>query len=91
MTAPSPAGPPVPSAAGPPLSSIGPRSGEYGRLAKRVRILSWLSLGWMTLEGAIAITAGITAGSIALIGFGRSGRSTRRSCGQREAACSGEA
>ena len=43
---------------------------DYARLARRVRMLSWLSLGWMTLEGAIAIAAGIVAGSIALIGFG---------------------
>jgi divalent metal cation (Fe/Co/Zn/Cd) transporter len=37
---------------------------------ERVRLLSWISLVWMTLEGGIAITAGIVAGSIALIGFG---------------------
>jgi divalent metal cation (Fe/Co/Zn/Cd) transporter len=43
---------------------------ERIRLAGRVRFLSWLSLVWMTAEGAIAITAGILAGSIALIGFG---------------------
>jgi divalent metal cation (Fe/Co/Zn/Cd) transporter len=43
---------------------------EYRRLAGRVKLLSWLSLGWMTLEGGIAILAGILAGSIALIGFG---------------------
>jgi divalent metal cation (Fe/Co/Zn/Cd) transporter len=43
---------------------------EYLRLARRVKLLSWLSLGWMTLEGGIAILAGILAGSIALIGFG---------------------
>jgi divalent metal cation (Fe/Co/Zn/Cd) transporter len=35
-----------------------------------VKLLSWLSLAWMTIEGAVAITAGIVAGSIALIGFG---------------------
>jgi divalent metal cation (Fe/Co/Zn/Cd) transporter len=35
-----------------------------------VRLLSWLSLGWMTLEGGVAILAGIMAGSIALVGFG---------------------
>jgi divalent metal cation (Fe/Co/Zn/Cd) transporter len=34
------------------------------------RLLSWLSLAWMGAEGAIAITAGILPGSIALIGFG---------------------
>ena len=39
-------------------------------LAGRVRLLSWLSLAWMTVEGAVAIAAGIVAGSIALIGFG---------------------
>ena len=45
-------------------------SPEWVRLAKRARLLSWLSLGAMTLEGVIAIVAGIIAGSIALIGFG---------------------
>ena len=38
--------------------------------ARRAKALSWLSLVWMGLEGGIAITAGIAAGSIALIGFG---------------------
>ena len=42
----------------------------YGRLAARVKVLSWASLAYMTLEGAIAILAGILAGSVALIGFG---------------------
>jgi divalent metal cation (Fe/Co/Zn/Cd) transporter len=40
------------------------------RLARRARLLSWLSLAWMTVEGAVAILAGLAAGSIALIGFG---------------------
>jgi len=40
------------------------------RAAHRAKVLSWLSLVWMGAEGAIAITAGIMAGSIALIGFG---------------------
>ncbi len=39
-------------------------------LARRARLLSWLSLAWMTVEGAVAILAGIAAGSVALIGFG---------------------
>ena len=42
----------------------------YRRLAKRVRALSWLSLAWMTVEGAVAITAGLVASSIALVAFG---------------------
>jgi divalent metal cation (Fe/Co/Zn/Cd) transporter len=40
------------------------------RLAARVRLLSWVSLGYMAVEGGIAILAGVLAGSIALIGFG---------------------
>ena len=43
---------------------------ERQQLAAQVRLLSWASLGYMTLEGAIAILAGILAGSVALIGFG---------------------
>jgi divalent metal cation (Fe/Co/Zn/Cd) transporter len=45
-------------------------SADWLRAAHRARALSWLSLAWMGAEGAIAITAGILAGSIALIGFG---------------------
>jgi divalent metal cation (Fe/Co/Zn/Cd) transporter len=43
---------------------------RYGLLARRVKLLSWLSLAWMTVEGAVAIAAGAAAGSIALVGFG---------------------
>jgi divalent metal cation (Fe/Co/Zn/Cd) transporter len=43
---------------------------RYAQVARRVRLLSWLSLAWMTVEGAVAIVAGIVAGSIALVGFG---------------------
>jgi divalent metal cation (Fe/Co/Zn/Cd) transporter len=43
---------------------------RYEQLARRVRWLSWLSLAWMTVEGAVAIAAGVVASSIALIGFG---------------------
>jgi divalent metal cation (Fe/Co/Zn/Cd) transporter len=42
----------------------------YARLANRAKWLSWASLGYMTLEGGIAILAGVLAGSVALIGFG---------------------
>jgi divalent metal cation (Fe/Co/Zn/Cd) transporter len=38
--------------------------------ARRARLLSWLSLVWMGAEGAIALTAGALAGSIALVSFG---------------------
>ena len=42
----------------------------YRRLANRVKLLSWVSLAYMTFEGGVAILAGILAGSVALIGFG---------------------
>jgi divalent metal cation (Fe/Co/Zn/Cd) transporter len=45
-------------------------STDWLRAARRAKQLSWISLAWMGAEGAIAITAGILAGSIALIGFG---------------------
>jgi divalent metal cation (Fe/Co/Zn/Cd) transporter len=62
---------PTLSAAAPasaPVASIS--RGRYEELARRVRLLSWLSLVWMSVEGAVAITAGIAASSIALVGFG---------------------
>ena len=43
---------------------------ERERLAGRVRALSWVSLGYMVVEGSVAILAGVLAGSVALIGFG---------------------
>jgi divalent metal cation (Fe/Co/Zn/Cd) transporter len=45
-------------------------SADWLRAARRAKLLSWVSLAWMGAEGAIAVTAGIMAGSIALIGFG---------------------
>jgi divalent metal cation (Fe/Co/Zn/Cd) transporter len=51
-----------------PIATISPE--RYRRLARRVRLLSWLSLGAMSVEGIVAIVAGIMAGSIALVGFG---------------------
>jgi divalent metal cation (Fe/Co/Zn/Cd) transporter len=47
-----------------------PRNADWLRAARRARSLSWLSLVWMGAEGALAITLGVLAGSIALIGFG---------------------
>jgi divalent metal cation (Fe/Co/Zn/Cd) transporter len=52
-----------------PGASSQPRP-EWLRAARRAKHLSWLSLVWMGAEGAVAITVGILAGSIALIGFG---------------------
>jgi divalent metal cation (Fe/Co/Zn/Cd) transporter len=46
------------------------RSDEWLRLANRAKQLSWLSLAWLTVEGSVAIVAGVMAGSVALIAFG---------------------
>jgi divalent metal cation (Fe/Co/Zn/Cd) transporter len=43
---------------------------ESAALIARVKLISWLSLAWMTAEGVIGTTAGIMANSIALIGYG---------------------
>lgn len=55
--------------------SVGPGAGaqpdeQWLKAARKARALSWLSLVWMGAEGAIAITAGFLAGSIALVAFG---------------------
>jgi divalent metal cation (Fe/Co/Zn/Cd) transporter len=49
---------------------LGAGSPQWQRQARRARQLSWLSLAYMSAEGAIAITAAILAGSVALLGFG---------------------
>jgi divalent metal cation (Fe/Co/Zn/Cd) transporter len=46
------------------------QAGERDRLIWQARALAWLSLGWMTVEGAVAIAAALIAGSVALLGFG---------------------
>ena len=57
--------PTIPAAAPP-----GDGPGERDHLIRRAKALSWLSLAWMTVEGAVAITAALVAGSVALLGFG---------------------
>ncbi|GIU95757.1 MAG: membrane protein [Gaiellaceae bacterium] len=46
------------------------RGERWHRAARRARLLSWVSLAWMAIEGAVAIVAGVLAGSIALVAFG---------------------
>lgn len=57
-------------AASPAAAATLPRSDEWVRTARLTRLLSWLSLAWLGIEGAVAIVAGVMAGSIALIAFG---------------------
>lgn len=44
--------------------------GDRQRLVRRAKLLAWIGLGWHGMEAAVAIGAGIAAGSIALVGFG---------------------
>jgi divalent metal cation (Fe/Co/Zn/Cd) transporter len=37
---------------------------------RRAKLLAWLGVGWHGIEAAVAIGAGVVAGSIALVGFG---------------------
>ena len=47
-----------------------PKQPEKVHVAKKIRALAWLSLGYIIFESAAGIMIGLTAGSIALLGFG---------------------
>lgn len=40
------------------------------RLGRRAQLLAGASVGYNAIEAVIAITAGVVAGSVALVGFG---------------------
>lgn len=46
------------------------RLAERTKLVCRAKLLAWLGVGWHGIEAAIAVGAGLAAGSIALVGFG---------------------
>ncbi len=52
------------------LLVVQPDVGERDHLIRRAKLLSLLSIGWMTVEAGVAIVAAIVAGSVALLGFG---------------------
>jgi len=45
------------------------RDSGWLRAARLARWLAWASLAWMTVEGAMGLAAGLSAGSIALVGW----------------------
>lgn len=53
-----------------PLVALGPLPAERARLERLARHLAWGGIAWHFIEFAIAVVAGVAAGSIALIGFG---------------------
>lgn len=53
-----------------PIVPPGPAAAERARLVRRTRVLAQIGLGWHLVEAAVAIAAGVVAGSVALVGFG---------------------
>lgn len=45
------------------------RDWQWLRAARLARWLAWASLAWMTAEGVLGLIAGVTAGSVALVGW----------------------
>jgi divalent metal cation (Fe/Co/Zn/Cd) transporter len=45
------------------------RDATWLRAARRAKTLSWASLVWMSVEGAVGLAAGLGAASIALVGW----------------------
>jgi divalent metal cation (Fe/Co/Zn/Cd) transporter len=45
-------------------------SSERERLVHTAKLLAWAGVGWHGVEAAVAVVAGLAAGSIALVGFG---------------------
>jgi len=58
--------PTIPLATG----AIEPLSADWRAAARRARLLSWVSLGWLSFEGLATTAAGLLAGSVALLGNG---------------------
>ncbi|CAN5715812.1 cation transporter [soil metagenome] len=52
------------------LSRKPPETSERERLVGRAKMLAWIGVGWHGIEAAVAVGAGVVAGSIALVGFG---------------------
>jgi divalent metal cation (Fe/Co/Zn/Cd) transporter len=64
----------TPAAASGELRVLGQRPAlgmeERARLERRAKLLAWTGNGWHLVEFAVALAAGIAAGSVALVGFG---------------------
>ena len=59
ISAPAPATPPGPATV--------QRDPEWWRTARLARLLSWLSLGWMTVEGVVGLIAGLDANALSVV------------------------
>ncbi len=56
----------------PPVSAAAPVRADSVRDAavRRARLLNGATIGWNSLEGVVAVAAGLAAGSVSLVGFG---------------------
>ncbi len=54
----------------PVLSVIRDEDPERARAVSRARVLSLLTIAWMTVEASVSVIAAVIAGSVALLGFG---------------------
>ena len=52
------------------VGHVGPSAADRVHLVRRARSLAWIGLGWHLVEAAVAVAAGLVAGSVALVGFG---------------------
>ena len=50
--------------------AAGPPPDARALLVRRARLLAWVGLAWHLAEAAVAVAAGVAAGSVALVGFG---------------------
>ena len=48
----------------------GPRGADRAVAVRRARWLNAATISWNTVEGIVAVTAGLAAGSVSLVGFG---------------------
>ena len=52
-----------------PAAVQAPGDAGWHRAARHARTLSWASLGWMSVEGAVGLYAGARASSVSLVGW----------------------
>lgn len=43
---------------------------KHSHIARRIRLLSWITLTWLVVDGLVGMSAGISANSVALVGWG---------------------
>lgn len=52
------------------MLSTHPQSSPQAALIRGVKLISWLTLAWLAIDGAAGMAAGLMANSVALVGWG---------------------